>query len=195
MGPPGQGDVSAHLTVKGTQTPGSEVKFMDVRSWQGRARIWLCLSGFTFSLSSYDMHWPIACHKPGRGSSVECQKPSEHSRFCAKYGHESTCLQKEDHSFHQIFRAFRNSKPLRVTGLGIFSFLLFLLTETDADTPLRLNGVFHAKLGSLSSWAPPGWLPRTSLPVQTVLTASVPFLKNLNIRRIGGYNEVNFQTR
>lgn len=71
-----------------------------------------------------------------RGSVVERQEASERSGFRAECGSVCTRLQKRGPSFHQIFKAIRNQKPLRVTGLGIFSFFLFLLTDTNADTPL-----------------------------------------------------------
>lgn len=97
---------------------------------------WVCLGSQSASL--YNIHWPIAevLNPGGGGSSAECQEASEHLGFCAKCRDVCTCLQKGDHSFHQIFKAIRNPKPLRVTSLRIFSFFLFLLTDTDADTPL-----------------------------------------------------------
>lgn len=53
------------------------------------------------------------------------------SPFLAKCG--SAC--RREPRFHQIFKATRAPKPLRVTGLGIFSFFLFLLPDKNADAP------------------------------------------------------------
>ena len=126
MGPPGQGDVSAHLIVKWTQTPGSEVKFMDVRSCQGRARTWLCLSGVILSLFSYDARCPIALFLNLGGGILRGVSETQWTFkiLCQIWGCEHMSAEGRS-QLSSDFQSFPELKTIKSNWLGDIFFLAF----------------------------------------------------------------------
>lgn len=119
------------LQQEESQTQEESTKVTVVRS-QHRKHV-LCPSAAALA-SSNSTFCPMAeILIPDECSLVELQEVPEHSGIPCQ-----ACMrvQKRDCSFDQIFKAIGNQKPLRMTGLGIFSFILFPLTDTNANTPM-----------------------------------------------------------